>query len=189
VTIKIIKLALVLSFILIGVLIWQKSSFFKKTQNFSQNKVEESSIKSEVVSGIKNLLGTKTQALQENIDSILDEKKEETISKILDKQKEEIEANYIAVEDFEKSTTEETKHYTIDYFKKDNMDIQLNKKETIYLSFKNFNFNQCLYINNQKYEIKKGFVLELKFNKTKDFQTLTNLCNLKYQEHGNFSVK
>jgi len=67
--------------------------------------------------------------------------------------------------------------------------LNVNKNTKYYLEFKNLPSDQCLFIDNKKYEFGAGKIKEIQFNSSGKYPIKTSSCNVEDKEIGEFLVQ
>jgi len=116
------------------------------------------------------------QKTQEVVDNVFDRKqqdKKETVAVVLDIQ----------------NADPKNERLILDMTQASTLKLNINKNTKYYLEFKNLPSIQCLFIENKKYEVGAGKIVEIEFNSSGKYPIKTNSCNVEDKEIGEFLVK
>ncbi|MCR4324969.1 MAG: hypothetical protein NUV69_04765, partial [Candidatus Curtissbacteria bacterium] len=108
------------------------------------------------------------------------------VSKVLGKQKNDVDVNVLTKEEGETITPD--KVFTLDLLKGEKLYLNLERGQKYFLSLVNGNSNTCLYIGQTQYKVENDKTIEIKFNVGGNYLIQTNLCDLRFKEHGTITV-
>ncbi len=140
-----------------------------------------------LVDGVKNFVTEKSKQTTGAVAQVIDDKTKAVAKQILG---ENTEAVVVSIPASAQSSMQSSAQDIIvfDLSNTDKIIIKLKKSAKYYIQFKNVQANTCFYINETKYEIESGKILQLEFQKTGNYTLSTNSCDLKFREVGSFAV-
>lgn len=182
--VKILALILLLALLLIGIFFWFKNRPSGKPPKEINDLIEQTEKAPEgVIEGAKDFLAAKTHQTSQDLSNLLTQKKQEVINKLQGEERPEVKVIS------QVSPNADDKLIVIDLAKENDLVIAAKTNQKYYLVFRNVPANYCLYIQETQYPIKEDLLLELIFSQSGNFLIKTNLCDLKYKEHGVFVVE
>lgn len=137
----------------------------------SQTKDSVNNLASNTINDVKDSAYSSTKNI---LDSVFDKKDTSKLN-----------VNFIE----NKKVSETMKLHLIDLAKDDMLKIQIQKNDKYYLKFKSVPADYCLYIKDNKYEIKDEAVVEIQFNSSGNYSLKMSSCNILEKNVGEIVVQ
>lgn len=146
----------------------------------------------EIVSQAKDSIQQRSQqAINGTVSDVKDsifQQAQKDLNKIFGKQTDS--PGGVSVQVIDSSAVDRTQPLSVvDISKDDSLKISLSKDSKYFLQFRNIPPNYCLYINQKKYPLENGKVVEVKFSASGSYPITANFCNLNDKNLGELEVR